>query len=344
MLGTLVSNAPNLSHLSLRMYQYRTDAFLHEEKDTTSTPSLLVSLPSMVRLPTPSERTAAVIEDDGRKYGQLFAELVTGTKLIEQQPSDIDAAIDAILGERLGLGQQAVLGDDDQRSDNNRSSDALTVQTNSLSSLIQMNKKPKYEFMTKAEWENGVSVVLASPFTPALQVLDLGCMIPCRPLRFLRGLVNLEKLCLTCCDITDATLGMLMPDIQALHSLMFLDLTKNCLTDNVNLSPLVDLPSLEKLILKQNKLGGMASTSIFTALSKGENFTLSYLDLTYNPFRTDGLSFDNLDRWAAPDAKLLIPNVFTSDEKLSVIACLPDNGTVEFVGEPFGGVVAGLLE
>jgi hypothetical protein len=205
------------------------------------------------------------------------------------------------------------------------------VQTEAAMGLMEMHKKPKYTYMSKTEWDDMISGVLGHPFAPSLQVLKLQALFPPTPIRFLSGLVNLEKLKLHFCGIDAEILKHLEPSFEELYSLRILDLERNELA-GADLAPLAKMPSLEKLLLQNNGVDGPAVTSLLRELSQGENSTLRFVDLAYNPIRTPGLSFDNLDRWAAPDATLVLPNLFSPEEAEKISACMPDGSTLMMGG------------
>lgn len=346
-LRTLLT-APILERLELNAAEHRTEAFLREEKylmsrdDAASALFDGVQLPGMLQLPSPTQTRLAAIEEDGAAYGKCVFEMLTG---VQQLPPPASIGSDTELEEALqkllisqaedkdgasllpAAQQQAVV----QTQPRNELS-ACVVRENASTAMARLKARPDFEFMTKEEWHTWIAILLEGPFSPSLMHLDMKVIIP-NPLpptcRFLSGLVCLETLCLTFCRIEDATLEALMPFITEMYSLHVLDLSRNRLI-NPDLSPLAsDTHSLERLILTHNKVGGEACAVLFGAL--GTTKVLNHIDLSYNQIRTEGLSFDNLESWEAPNACLRIPAIFSPDEVRRISACMPDGSTLELV-------------
>jgi len=334
----LISKAPSLSRLSLTFTQFPTDVFLktepyalrHDPGFNTALTSQVMGLPSMLQLPTPRERETLELEADGKQYGTYYFQLLTGILRPREPMHSLEAELVRMLpAASPELAASSLLALQPQAQQQLLPSE---VQTEAAMGLMEMHKKPKYTYMSKAEWDDMISGVLGHPFAPSLQVLELQALFPPTPIRFLSGLVNLEKLKLHFCGIDAEILKRLEPSFEELYSLRILDLERNELA-GADLAPLAKMPSLEKLLLQNNGVDGPATTSLLRELSQGENSTLRFVDLAYNPIRTPGLSFDNLDRWAAPDATLVLPNLFSPKEAEKISACMPDGSTLEFVGE-----------
>jgi hypothetical protein len=279
------------------------------------------------------ERRALELEADGEKYGACVFALFTGMQRLPPPMHPLEAELTRLLpAASPELAASSLLALQPQQT---QQLSPMVVRTEAAMTLAEMHKKPKYKYMSKGQWDDMISRVLGRPFAPSLHVLKLQALFPPppTPIRFLCGLVNLEKLELHFCGIDAAILEHLMPSFEELYSLCILDLERNQLA-GADLAPLArTMPSLEKLLLQNNCMDGPATTSLLRELSRGENSTLRFVDLTYNPIRTSGLSFDNLDRWAAPDATLMLPNLFSPEEAEKISACMPDGSTLEFVGE-----------
>ena len=333
----LVSKAENLSNLCLIVTQYPTDEFLntepyplkHDPSFNTGLAAHTVSFAPMLQMPTRAERLELEMEADGQKFGQFCLEFLTGQKRLLPPTNPVELAIASLLPSAT---TQAHL---DLQPQAQQQLQPLMVKAQAAKALMEMSKKTPKTYMTPREWVDGMACLLGHPFAPSLQVLELRAVFPSppTPIRFLSGLGNLEKLRLRFCGIDGPIFESLMPSFSGLFSLRILDLERNQLA-GADLAPLVSsMVSLEKLLLQHNDLDGPTTTSLLHELSKGENNTLRFIDLSYNPIRTSGLSFDNLDRWAAPDATLLLPNLFSPEETEQISGCMPDGSILEMVGE-----------
>jgi hypothetical protein len=359
LISELVSQARSLAQLHLTVTQYPTDEFFNTEKyalrdDPSFNAGLaaqFVPLPAVLNMPTPMERRELEMEAEAKEIGQCLAEALVGVKCLPPPVDPLEAAIENLLKPVATMEGLVVQPHQPQQLLAPLAVEGLVVQPHqpqqltplavksaAVTRLQEMNAMKVYRYMTKAQWEDVIRIVLDTPFAPSLETLTMQVLFPTppnTPLRFLSGLVNLEKLQLHYCGIKSKTLEELMPYLAELYSLRVLDLERNDLA-GADLAPLGrDLESLVKLLLPHNNLGGSECTTLFQELSKGANSTLSHIDLSYNSrFRTPGLSFDNLDRWAAPDATLLIPNLFTAEEvETRISGCMPDGSTLELVGE-----------
>ena len=202
--------------------------------------------------------------------------------------------------------------------------------------MRQLDAKPKHEFMTFVQWRNGVESFLSTPLPPQLANLKLQVRFPPQlsKIRVLSGLRNLETLRLLYCDITDATLEALMPDLTHMPQLRVLDLERNHITSHADLGPIAEcMPLLEELKLKYNdEAGGPAFTSLFSKLAYSGNPVLRDVDFSYNDFNLSGASFHYISGWMAERAELTLPNVFPRDIITEIESFMPDGSTLCFEG------------
>ena len=350
-LGTLLS-APGLERLELKATEHLTDAFLREEKyqlrgDEAAgavVGALVLPLPGMLQLPTPAEARTEAIEADGARYGDCVFELLTGTrKLAAAAPEEEegDAAAKKIENALRGLFERASHAPPPSsgalQALSMAPSSCDAVRAAASQTLAGLNARPAV--LPGDEWRTGIALLLMAPLSPSLAHLSLQVLaIPPR-CRFLAGLHRLETLRLAYCGIDDATLaGALLPDIAAMPSLRVLDLSRNRLSD-ADLRPLASgtvMHSLERLLLTHNNLGGRACSGLFQALDG--NRVLRHIDLSYNRVFTEeeGLTFHHLSGWAAPEARLILPDIFSPEEVGCLNERMPDGSTLELVGLPIG--------
>ena len=192
---------------------------------------------------------------------------------------------------------------------------------------------PTLKYLHRHVWDETVNAILDRRLPMSLVTLSISVIMPKQPRTgFLEGLRSLKSLNLSFCVIGDsafATLSRVIAD--ELPSLLELSLCRNNLSDACDIGAIVG-PSLQSLDLSFNaKIGGPGATSLFRRLTV-PGTRLAYVNLSNTRFRSPGLSFDGLDRWAVPNAHLVIPNLFSEDEVQRIEACMPEGGVLELDG------------
>ena len=341
-----ISHAVGLQGLVCNISEYPTDAFLNRDEEYLRLDFPTLELPSMLRMPTRAQRLAMEIEEDGRVWGSAFPSAITGQQLIAPSVNPVDAVIDSVLDAHLtnigGSNTTAAALTLGQRQSEQQPMTREEVRRSSALTMRMLDQTPKNQFMTPYQWRSGIMLFLASPLPRGLTSLTLRTLFPRNPdrtMRVLSGLAWLKTLILQFCDITDATLARLMPDLVHMPKLQTLDLTRNSLTDRADLRPLGEqITSLETLVLQFNQTGGMAFTSLFDGIVESSNITLTKIDFSENPFQPEGLSFFGLTKWKAPNATLVLPNIFDVETVGRIESLMPDGSTLilEGVNRDFG--------
>jgi hypothetical protein len=354
-LTDFIAGAEGLEVLVVTIAEYPTDKFLDDEKyrlpDYTAFNEGLraqaVRLPTMLHLPTPEEKRQELLDADGRQWGRAFAELMTGRQLPEPKINLLEAAIQSItsrtnsLNIANGEGQPSTILTDlailvPRPPPQQQLLSPAEVRAKAGAVMRQLDAKPKHEFMTALQWREALTSFLSNPLPPQLAKLSLQVLFPPPPIkiRVLSGLRNLETLRLLYCDITDATLEALMPDLTHMPQLRVLDLERNHITSHADLGPIAEcMPSLEELVLKYNdEAGGPAFTSLFRGLAESGNTTLRKVNLSYNNFNLGGVFFRYISGWMTERAVLILPNVFSRDIITKLESLMPDGSTLCFEG------------
>jgi hypothetical protein len=327
-----ISGARALKELECTLTEYPIDEFLRRDDayllpdDPAFNDGLRAQLVSLPGMPTPREREQLALEAEFQAWGAAFVEAVASRQLA-LPPPPLNTA------DQLFLGPAAVEEIQQQQlvvSDNIRS---RAIQT--MNRIEAKKDKPFHNYMTAREWESGIMLFLSRPLPPAIAALTLTMVFPqgpriAHPIRVLDGLDHLETLSLPYCAITDAALDALIHPDLCLPRLRTLDLTRNSLTPGANLAALPQrLPALETLVLRQNTLmGGPAFTGLFEHLAGSTTAVLATVDLAYNDLETQGLRFAPLADWRAPNATLILPDIFSPAEVQRLEALMPDGSTL----------------
>jgi hypothetical protein len=311
------------------MFLNRAEYMLTDDPSfNTTIQSLIAPMPTMLHLPTPSEKKALELEPDGAAYGKATVELMFGRMLLAPPTNPVDKLIETA----LDVKQTSLAVVESKRGDS-----VMQIRANARMVLKQLDEKPKHPHMREAEWNNLIMIILGYPLPSTITDLTLTTLIPpgARGVRVLHGLENLTRLVLPYCDITDATLEGLMPDLVHMPRLTLLDLTRNSLTSSADLVPLATrMQSLETLLLKQNKsMGGHSFTGLFHSLMEmGKHATIKTIDMSYNDFDGEGLTFIYIAGWKTPDATLILPNIFDEETVAGIESLMPDGSTLRLEG------------
>lgn len=342
---SILISQSTIEHLDLKMYQHRTEAFLTEDpafialrKEVGDT--FLVSLPG---LQTPHEKRDYIEGAEGRQLARALIEAAGGTMRIENggimdQPTPQNALV--VHNERF-----VTVRPDMPPIDLHTVPRCMihSTGTNTVSIGVAPGVVADNRFLSTEDEDTTLRAFLITPLPDSLKVLNLQITFPRfttpEHTRFITRCHNLQELTLNYCSITDDTMVHLAREIGQLPNLGTLAMNRNRLTDTTLLDRLIG-PSLHTLSLIFNPLTGTAISGLLAALQG--NSVLSRVDLDNTNIREGCLSFNDLDRWTAPNAHLRLPSLFTAEEIDSIAAVMPDGGNVEFASvfrqKPLAGV------
>jgi hypothetical protein len=332
-----------IEELELKMNQHRTDAFLAEDPEFRALDremggrSLLVPI---MMAPTPRERLELEAAEDGQRLARSLIESIGGEvtmmparamMMIANAPQQ--TTILAVDGRHATVRADCPLLDLDAVP--RGIVDEITQQPGATTTMVAIRGSgggsgDNGKHLSNEDENATLRAFLVVPLPESLRVLYLQVTFPrsvgSDHVRFITRCHALEELTLNYCSLTDAAMDVLARELGALRNLRSLSLVRNRLVNTPALGTVIG-PSLRSLSLAFNPLTGDAITALLGCLHG--NSVLRALDLENTNIRAGALSFDDLDRWAVPDAYLRLPSVFTADEIAAIESVMPDGGTLE---------------
>ena len=333
-----------IEEMELKMTQHRTEAFLTEDAEFRELDrlmgSLLVSAPTM---PTPRERLELEAAEEGQRLAQTLIETIGGASAPPRAPLMIaNAQEDTVLS---GGGRFVTVRADCPPLDLDAVPRGIVdADTPGATVTIRGVGRQERRHLSREDEDATLRAFLAVPLPGSLRVLYLQVTFPRSVggdhIRFITRCHALEELALNYCSLTDAAMAVLARELGALPSLRSLSLMRNHLVDPPALGAVIG-PGLRSLSLAFNPLTGDAVSALLACLHG--NSVLRVLDLEATNIRAGALSFDDLDRWAVPDAHLRLPSAFTADELAAIESVMPDGGTLEVASVLRGGARAMMI-
>jgi hypothetical protein len=331
-----------IEEMELKMTQHRTEAFLTEDAEFRELDrlmgSLLVSAPMM---PTPRERLDLEAAEEGQRLAQTLIETIGGVSAPPRAPLMI--ANDAVLS---SSGRFVTVRADCPPLDLDAvPRGIIDADTPGATVTIRgVGRQEVQRHLSREDEDATLRAFLAVPLPGSLRVLYLQVTFPRSVggdhVRFITRCHALEELALNYCSLTDAAMAVLARELGALPNLRSLSLMRNHLVDPPALGAVIG-PGLRSLSLAFNPLTGDAVSALLACLHG--NSVLRVLDLEATNIRAGALSFDDLDRWAVPDAHLRLPSAFTADELAAIESIMPDGGTLEVASVLRGGARAMMI-